>query len=71
MADIDLFSLAKIISYSASDLVGYYFAHVNKSRYPQYYLLIREESYYELNCDSKYPRKAIFGIRESKYPRVP
>ena len=34
MADIDLFSLAKIISNSASGLVGYYFARLNKSRYP-------------------------------------
>ena len=33
MADIDLFSLAKIISNSASGLVGYYFARLNKSRY--------------------------------------
>ena len=34
MADIDLFSLAKIISNSASGLVGYYFARLNKSLYP-------------------------------------
>ena len=32
MTDIDLFSLAKIISNSG--LVGYYFARLNKSRYP-------------------------------------
>ena len=31
---IDLFSLAKIISNSASGLVRYYFARLNKSRYP-------------------------------------
>ena len=34
MADIDLFRLAKIISNSASCLVGYCFARLNKSRYP-------------------------------------
>ena len=34
MADIDLFSLAKIICNSASGLVGYYFALLNKYRYP-------------------------------------
>ena len=64
MADIDLFSLAKIISNSASGLVGYYFARLNKSRYPPLRCPI---SVYSLLCSgSRLSAKKIQWLNGNK-----